>query len=165
MMASLKSWFSALSKREQIMVSILGVLMAVIGGYYLVFVPIQNAINGAKEQHSQAVQSYGNIAAKVQQLKESKKQPRVREIRGNDSSALNIYIGQSAGEIGFALEKNAAVGNNRVDIIIAAARSKPLFTWLAKLEEEGIESRSLSVKSQANGTLSVEASLVRGGAL
>jgi general secretion pathway protein M len=76
---------------------------------------------------------------------------------------LEQVVNQRAVEAGFTLEKADAAGNGRVSIAMPQARPAALMKWLAELELEGIIAEQIEVKAGSAGTVSVSATLARGG--
>lgn len=157
MIASLKTWFIDLSKREQILITILAIMSIFIGGYYLIVSPIITLIDEAKSRHDESIINYGDIKFKTNLLKN---QSDIKSIKpANIALALDAYIGQNAAENSIPLGKNILRGDTIVDINITAIRSQPLFSWLHSLEQQGINAQSLTITKNDNGIISADITL------
>ncbi len=71
MIAALKNWFQALSQREKVMIGILGVLVALVVGYYAIVAPFINAYVLAEKSYADAIESQARIESKVAALTEA----------------------------------------------------------------------------------------------
>lgn len=61
-----RNWFIALSRREQILVGIAGVLLAGLIGFFLIYRPIFDLATDAKRSFYEATMQAGRIDAKAQ---------------------------------------------------------------------------------------------------
>lgn len=158
MMQSFKNWFIALSLREQILIGILGVLLALTIAFYGIYTPIYDAATDARIRNNDVTMQAGRIAAKIDALRNpaAKSRPKV-------SAALNIFIAGEAGERGFTLERNQPRGDDRTEISIASARSTAFLGWIADLESRGIIIEDLNTRRMDNGTISITAILAKAG--
>ena len=68
-------------------------------------------------------------------------------------------VGQAAQGAGFTLSRNDAQGPDRVVIGISSARSPAFFAWLASLQGQGVIVEKLTLRTNSDATLSVEATL------
>ncbi|MEZ5710359.1 MAG: type II secretion system protein GspM [Blastomonas sp.] len=158
MSGSLKDWFLGLSRREKILIGILLVLLAGVITYYGIYRPLYDSATAARVRFNDATLQEGRIAAKVDALKgpASQNRPTVAD-------ALNLFIAGEAGERGFTLERNQPQGDDRIDIVIASARSTALLGWLAELEGRGIIVEQLTTRRLDSGAISVTATLAKAG--
>lgn len=162
MILFIKNWFIQLSKREKILIIILAFLSIIIIGYYGIYRPLDQRLSYTKERHENAVISHANIKSKVKILRsagDAGAQNKTLKI----NVPLNIYIAQSAAELGLLLEKNEELGAKKVNIVIGSARPKVLFPWLSKLENAGIDAMELDIKASDNGAVKVQAILLQKG--
>ncbi|MEO0441828.1 MAG: type II secretion system protein GspM [Pseudomonadota bacterium] len=153
MIAALKDWFQALSQREKIMIGILGVLVALVAGYYAIVAPFINAYVTAQKSYADAVESQARIEAKVAALT-APADKTVNPVTG----PLDVFISQNAGEAGFAVGRLDPQSDGTVRLAIESARPTALFGWLATLESRGISIEELAVNP--GGTKTVTATLL-----
>jgi general secretion pathway protein M len=69
------------------------------------------------------------------------------------------FVSQSAGEAGFTLSRTDPVGTNGVAIAIVAAKSPVLFDWLNSLDARGIFVSQLTIRTNSDMTIAVDATL------
>lgn len=160
MILSAKKWFEGLSQREKILITIMAVLSIIVIGYYGIFRPANGIIDNAKERHDVAIKNHANIASKVEILRNAKNN-NASDTNDIINVPLDIYLAQSAAEIGLTLEKNTEMGSNRADIIIGSARPKILFSWLSMLESKGLEVTEMTVSAIENEAVSLKATMVK----
>jgi len=154
MTGGIKDWFQALSQREKILVSILGVLIVLIGGYYGIVRPFAGAMERAETEYVEAIERQASIEAKVAALNA----PRDEEMVVI-SGPVETYVSQSAGEAGFAVGSLAADGDNQVNITIDSAKPTALFRWLAELEARGVSVADMDIRPSAESTISATITL------
>ncbi|MEH6756002.1 MAG: type II secretion system protein GspM [Parasphingorhabdus sp.] len=148
MIDMIKDWFLALSQREKILISVMGVLIALLVGYFAIIAPFIGAFDAAEKRYGQALDSQARIEAKVDALK-APKDKTVKLMAG----PLDIFISQNAGEAGFAVGRLDPQSNGSVRLAIDSAKPMALFGWLATLERRGISVEELSVNPGANETV------------
>ncbi len=154
MMAALRIWFAKLSNREQWLVSIAGVLAALLLLIFGIILPSLSAIDQAEIAHDEAIQRRGRIAATVDAALAQK--PSGRIVGGAD---INLIVTQGAAEKGFDLIKSANAAPGQMTFRMDQARAPALFTWLTELEAQGVAVRSVTLRGGTNGSLTVEAQL------
>ncbi len=148
MIAALKDWFQALSHREKVMIGILGVLVALVVGYYAIVAPFINAYVSAQKSYADAIESQARIEAKVAALT-APADKTVRPVTG----PLDVFISQNAGEAGFAVGRLDPQTDGTVRLAIDSAKPTALFGWLATLEARGISVEELAVNPGGNETV------------
>ncbi len=144
----LKNWFVALSKREQVLVSILASLLLATFAFYGVYRPLSSGIEGAEERYQTAMERQARIESKTRALAK----PRQIDKRESSSSAESI-LSQSAGEEGFAVGRLDAQTGGRAIMVIDSAKTTALFGWLSKLEARGLAVEELQVSSAENSAV------------
>jgi len=154
MIDNARNWFAGLSQRERILVSLSGLLLAGLVGYYGVARPMVGAMAAAEQRYVDAVEQQARIEAKVAALNQPAQAAAVRF-----SGAIDAYVGQSAGETGIAVSSVTPQSDNRVNMVVESARPTALMGWLARIEQEGIAVEALSINPGDNGTISATLTL------
>lgn len=152
-------WFTGLSLREKMLVGIATVLLALIVTIYGIYFPLTSAITVKRIEYREALERRVAIEAMVENAVQN--QPKAAAIIS--ATAVETVINQSATEAGFTLEKVDAAGNDRAVITITQARPSALMKWLAELELQGVITEQIDLKTGSAGTVSVNATLVKGG--
>jgi general secretion pathway protein M len=153
-----KTWFIALSRREQILVGIAALLAAGVIGFFLIYRPLYDLATDARRSFYEATMQAGRIEAKAQALSmPADKRP------AEAIAALHLLLASEAAERGFTLDSNTPQGNSRAEIAIGSARSTAFLSWLADLERRGVVPETLLVRRMDNGTVSVSARLTKIG--
>ena len=162
MMSRIATLWAERSARERWMLGVMFALLAAVILWFGVALPLDRAQRDARQALLEATDRHAAIGAAVKQLKAL---PRAPAADGT-ATPLDQYVGQGAGEAGLTLERAQAQGANRMEIAIASVRPVALFSWLARLEAQGVRVETLSVRpSPTAGSLSVQAVLVRGEGL
>jgi general secretion pathway protein M len=156
MIAALRSWFLALSQREQRLVGAAGVLAAIVVLVFGVIVPALAAIDNARTAHDEAVERRGRIEALAATATSAKP---------TDSAAvvadIDLVVTQSAAESGFDVLKSAGATPGEISFRIDQARAPALLGWLSALEDRGLQTESLTLRGSPAGTVTVEARMRR----
>lgn len=159
MMDALKSWWTGMSRREQWLVGVAGVLaLAVL--VWMLGRPAFAAFTDLENRHNAAIEREGRIAAKAKLLSQ---RPAKSVAATVDAVAIDQYLAQSAGEIGLTLDRNEARGDRQATIAIATAKAPVLTDWLASLEGQGFVVDQLTITPAADGTVGMTAELRKGG--
>lgn len=154
MIAAARIWYAGLSRREQLLVGIAGGLAAVILLLFGIILPSLSAIDSAKIAHDEAVQRRGRIEATVDAALTQR--PATRVAGGPD---LELIVTQGAAEKGFDLIKSANAAPGQITFRMDQARAPALLAWLNELESQDVMVSSVSLRSGANGSVSVDAQL------
>jgi general secretion pathway protein M len=153
-MAQFQTWWAERSQREQWM---LGVMVAAIAAFLLwfaVLLPLASALERARVRHDQAVVDLATVRGKASALKSILAKPMLPL-----GAPVATFVSQSAGEAGFTLSRSDPVGTNGVAISIVAAKSPALFDWLGSLDARGIFVSQLSIRTNSDMTIAVDATL------
>lgn len=160
MIEKLANWFEALSLRERVLVGVAAVLSALLVAIYGVYFPLTTSIQEKRVAYREALERRVAVEAMVAQA--NAKQSGVA-VAAATTGPLEQVVNQRATEAGFTLEKADPAGNGRVVIAMAQARPAALMKWLADLEQQSIITEQIEVKAGSAGTVSVNATLARGG--
>lgn len=158
MIGRVKSWFSALSRREQVMVGLLGGLMAVTLLVYGIIMPVGRWNDSANERYRLAVENSSRVMARLAVLDRGS----TRQTSGG-GEPVNLVLATDASELGLELSSNQAQGNQAASIAIPSATPTAFFGWVAQLERQGIILQSLNMRPGQGGTVSINATFRRAG--
>lgn len=154
MIDNLKTWYFALTNRERILVSVAGILTAVVVLIFGIFLPAMSALEQAKSGLDEAVQRRGRIEATVAAASLQKPAAALPAQAG-----IDLVVTQGAAEKGFDLVKPSNSAPGQVDFRIEQARAPALLAWLSELESQGIFVSSITLRGASNGSVIVEAQL------
>lgn len=156
MIQALYNWFGNLSLRERWMVGVAAGLTLAILLVFAIIMPAISAIDRAELAHDEAVQRRGRIEATVAAAL-TQKPPLER----SNSADIDLVVTQGAAEKGFDLIKAANASPGQISFRIDQARAPALLSWLNELEMQGISVQSLTLRGAPNGSVTVEAELLR----
>jgi general secretion pathway protein M len=154
MIENLKTWYFALTSRERVLVSVAGILTAVVVVIFGILLPTMSALEQAESGLDEAVQRRGRIEAAVEAA--SLQKPAAALPAQAD---IDLVVTQGAAEKGFDLLKPTNSAPGQVDFRIEQARAPALLAWLSELESQGISVSTITMRSGANGSVTVEAQL------
>lgn len=154
MIENLKTWYFALTSRERVLVSVAGVLTAVVVVIFGILLPTMSALEQAKSGLDEAVQRRGRIEAAVEAA--SLQKPAAALPAQAD---IDLVVTQGAAEKGFDLLKPTNSAPGQVDFRIEQARAPALLAWLSELESQGISVSTITMRGGTNGSVTVEAQL------
>lgn len=153
MMGALRTWFTALSARERMLVLVAGVLAAVTLLWFGITRPLIDGLADARARHAGAVSRLADAERAL---------AAVRPLAGlgapRIAGTLDTAIRDRANAAGFALTSVAPEGEG-IAIGIASARPGALFAWIADLEREGLLVDRLQTTDNGDRTLSVAMTL------
>lgn len=154
MTGSIRNWFGQLSQREQWLVGIAGAFAALVLLVFGIILPALSAIDNARTAHDEAVQRRGRIEATVAAATEQR-------AAGTPvgSASIDLIVTQSAAEQGFDIVKSANAAPGQMTFRMDQARASALFAWLAELEVQGVETRSITLRGGPSGSVTVDAQL------
>lgn len=156
MMDKMKIWYSGLSNRERILVSVAGALTAIVILLFGILLPTLSALQQAESGLDEAVQRRGRIEAAVAAAALQKPSAALPQ-----QADIDLVVTQGAAEKGFDLLKSANSVAGQANFRIDQARAPALLAWLSELESQGIFVSSITLRSAANGGVSVDAQLRR----
>lgn len=161
MNAALQSWWAGLSPRERILVSIAATLLSALVSWFLIYTPLRSAIVQANEAHAAAINRADAVRGRVAALAAG-----AQSSGGTaaTSGPVALAITQAAAEAGLALSRSDPAGDDGAAIAISNGRSAAILTLLVTLERQRIHATDLSLRPNGDGTLSLTATLRRGGA-
>ena len=154
MMAAIRLWFAALTRREQWLIGVAGPLTALAVSIFGLLLPILSAVDQAKIDHDEAVQRRGRIIATVDAAPQQETGP-----RSAATADIDLLITQNAAEKGFDLVKSANSAPGQISFRIEQARTPAFLAWLTELEGQNVVVRSVALRPGANSTVSVDAQL------
>ena len=154
MIENLKTWYFALTSRERVLVSVAGILTAVVVVIFGILLPTMSALEQAESGLDEAVQRRGRIEAAVEAA--SLQKPAAALPAQAD---IDLVVTQGAAEKGFDLLKPTNSAPGQVDFRIEQARAPALLAWLSELESQGISVSTITMRGGTNGSVTVEAQL------
>ncbi len=157
MMAKITNWFAALTRREQILVSIFAALLAIVIAVYGIILPLISAYSGARQDYAIAAEDSARLSAKLDLLTGERAAQQRRP-----AGSLHQVIAASAAEKGFTVDRNDPRGNTAATITMSSANPAAFFAWVNELEQQGIRLETLTTAPANGGAISVNASFVSG---
>mgnify|MGYP003585311521 CR=1 FL=1 len=140
MFAGMRTWWANHSPGEQRFMTVLGVIIALVFLWLGVWRPVDAGIAAGWERQGTALDRYASVRAKVAEL-----QKRPAQRREANRVPIDQFIGQSAAEAGFTLDRATSQGQGRMSVNIASARVGPLLQWISTLEGAGISVQTTSI--------------------
>jgi general secretion pathway protein M len=158
MIDAVNSWWAGLSQRERVLVGIAGALLSGLVGWFLILVPLQNALASAGDEHLAALDRAGAVRSRIAALETG-----ADSGIGTSTAVVAQVITQAAAEAGLPLTRNDPAGNDGAAIAISNGRSAALLTLLANLEQQGITASDLTMRPNGDGSINLTATFRRGG--
>lgn len=151
MIAVVRDWFLARSRREQHLLLLMAAIGVPLLAWLIVIRPIDRAYDSALGDQLQAVDRNGRVkmlAALPKAASPAALAP------GSD---LTLIVAGSAGEAGIALETNTATGPSTVTVSVGASSPTALAQWLRVLEGRGLRVEELRLTPAGPGTATLTA--------
>lgn len=159
MIARVRIWYTGLTARERVLVSIAGALAAILVMVYGVVLPLGRAHDRAHLRHRAAVEASARVLAQLAALEA----PAPRAPAQASAAPVTQVVAASADAAGFVLQTNQPQGNDTAVIVIANASPAAVLAWLDGLTGSGLVIESLTMTPAADGSVAVNASLRRSG--
>lgn len=140
MFQGIRSWWANHSHGEQRFMTVLGIIIAIVFLWLGIWRPLNSGIAAGWERQGAALDRYASVRSKVAEL-----QKRPAQRRQANRVPIEQFIGQSAAEAGFTLDRATQQGQGRISINIASAKVGPLFQWISTLEGAGISVQTISI--------------------
>ena len=157
MIESVRLWFAALTQREKWLVATAGILAGLSIAVFAIIMPALSVVEKAALDLDEAVQRRGRIVAKVASTQGQ------RSVAPMTAAAdIGLLVTQSAAEKGFDVIKSTNAAPGLISIRIDQARAPAFLAWVNELEGQNIVVRTATLRSGANGTVTVEAQMQMG---
>jgi general secretion pathway protein M len=146
-------WAERLPRERQLLIVMI-CLFALVVLVFGIVRPLMTAKVAALARLDRATTEAGQISGAADALREAKKgaPPPL-------PGTLVLAVSQSAATAGFTLATLDPQGDDRVGITITAAKSPALFAWLRTLAQQGIFVERMTLRTNANATLSIDGTL------
>ncbi len=164
MIDTIRSWWSSLSQRERILVGIASALLSGLIGWFLILVPLQNALTNANMAHVAAIDREGAVRSRIATLNASRDID-VNPAAANSTASASVAqaLTQAASEAGLPLARNDPAGTHDATIAISNGRSAAIMAFLAALEHQRIRASDLAIRPNGDGSINLTATLRRSG--
>jgi hypothetical protein len=124
---------------------------------FAIIMPALSVVEKAALDLDEAVQRRGRIVAKVASTQGQ------RSVAPMAAAAdIGLLVTQSAAEKGFDVIKSTNAAPGQISIRIDQARAPAFLAWVNELEGQNIVVRTATLRSGANGTVTVEAQMQMG---
>ena len=154
MIESVRLWFAALTQREKWLVATASILAGLSIAVFAIIMPALSVVEKAALNLDEAVQRRGRIVAKVASIQGQRSVARMAA-----AADIGLLVTQSAAEKGFDVIKSANAAPGQISIRIDQARAPAFLAWVNELEAQNIVMRTATLRSGANGTVTVEAQM------
>lgn len=156
---TVKSWWRTRTLREQRLLLAMFGLAALVLAWLAVIRPLSDALSDAKARHNEAVLALADVRAAAEQIRGAQRAP-----PSGFSAPVDTILSQSANEAGFTVTRVDREGPSQATVIIGAVRAQAFFGWVAQMENRGLIVDRLAATTNADQTLSVQATFrARGG--
>jgi general secretion pathway protein M len=149
-----QDYWAGRSQREQRLLAVMFVLLAVVILWFGIIAPLENARADARARLAQATSVAGRIAARAGALHLA-----TRATPPPLGSSLIVAVGSAATDAGFTPSRLDPQGDDRVVIVIGSAKSTALFAWLDGLARRGIFTERITVSPNGDATVGCDATL------
>lgn len=154
MIARFRMFWAGRSTREQQMLLVMFVLLAIVVIGIGIVRPLITAKSAAEARLDRVTLEAGQIAVIADRLRRAQ-----QDAPPPVTAALPLAVSQSATTAGFTLATLDPQGEDRIGITIASAKSRALFGWLRSLAQQGIFVERMTLRTSGDATLAVEATL------
>lgn len=157
----MRAWWDSRSRREQVMLALLSVLLAVTVYWFGVIGPLASAERGARERLAQAVAAEAAIDPGLAELAELAALRRSARPPGATRPIATVAA-ETAAAAGLSLDRSEPDPGGGLRIGLKAVAPAQVFSWLAALQRgHGVAPSHLTVLKAEGGGLDVDATLVQ----
>ena len=154
MIESARTWWAERSARERTMLGVMIAFLALFLIWFAIISPLMSALSASKARHVRGVTDLAAVQTKSVALRKLKANPPPPL-----GAPVTTFVALSAGEAGFTLSRNDALGTDRASISIASAKPPALFNWLMTIDERGVFVDQITIRPNSDATISVDATL------
>lgn len=154
--AGIKAWWRGRTARERRLITVMGVLAALVLGWLLVLRPLSDALAAARERHGAAVIALAEARSRAAEIERLQK----REVP-SDPRPVSQIVAQAAGAAGFAVAGLAETEGGGARLTLESARPQAFFGWVAEMEGRGLVVVELSARPNSDRTVAVEVTFRR----
>ena len=157
MMTMVLPWWRDRTRREQWLLGVMGVLLAIVIVWLGVMRPLAEARKAAEARHAAAVTGLGEVKAMSAAI-------RIAEARSAPAVPLVELAGRRVTEAGLTASGIESSGDGRVTVRIAAVRPPVMLRWIAEMEtRDGIIVDHVGMTRNTDATVAVDLALRSGG--
>lgn len=145
-------WWRGRSRREQWLLGVMTVLLALVLAWLLVVRPLGDALSDARKRHGEAVVALGEARTMAARIRAAQ-----RQTGAAPTAPVDLLVSQSASEAGFTVARLDRQSSRQATIVIEAVRPQAFFAWVAQLENErNLIVERLSATTNSDQTLAVQ---------
>jgi general secretion pathway protein M len=159
MKALLMPWWRDLSRREQWLVALAGVLLVIVLVWMALLRPLAAARATAEARYDAAMLGLAEVSVLGNRV-------RVAQSRGVNSRNLPLIelVGDRARAAELTVESLSPVDGGQVAMRIAAVRPAVLLRWISEIERgDGLVVERVMIRRNEDATVAVDLALRRGG--
>ena len=156
MIVQVREWVAARTRRERRLLALMLAIALPVLAWLLVVRPLDAAHDAALERHQEAVDRNGRVRMLAAAAASA---PAAAAATGGPELAL--VVTDSAAQAGLTLDSSDPLGPDAVAVGIARASASAAMQWLSALEGRGIAVEELRMVPGQDGSVSVNARLVR----
>jgi general secretion pathway protein M len=152
MIDQLRSAWAARSRREQIMLAVMGAALVLVLGWFAVLQPLNGAVKASEARLGKAGDRFAQLdaAAKAGGLPLTTDQP------------LNAVVDTSAAAAGLTIDRRREEADGRLTVWLTGADSGLMMTWLTALARgQGIAVTEMTASRADGGLLEAQITLGR----
>ena len=154
------AWWDGRTRREQVLLGVMGVCLALVLLLFGVVRPLQAAARAASERHAEAVQDQAEVARNVAAIARLKVPARAPPRR----LPLEAAVSTTAAAAGIALGRVEGDPSGGLRVSAPSVAPTVLFPWLRLLQgEHGVAATHLAIVKNDTGGLTLDATLERAG--
>lgn len=139
--------WAGLPPRDQVALLLLGGFLALVLLYLLLWQPVAQQAQVAREAYQQERELYQYLQANAPQVRAAPEQSQTPV----EAAQLQGVVARTAVEHGLSLERLDSEGSGRVQVNVQAAPFTDLLAWWVELEARGVRIDSLALNRAGEG--------------
>lgn len=161
LMQTLATAWAERSAREQLLLAVLGGILLILGGWYLVAKPVFEFRNEARSAYVESVERYRELSVGIARYQALSADLMSGET--SDNRPLRTLVAEQAAMMELPLSRMVPDENGRLNVWTENANAQTLMDWLAELERQhGIVAVRANIDREGEGLARAQIVLERG---
>ncbi len=147
----MRAYWSSLTTREQLLITVAGVLAGLVILYFLVLRPLQTYEADSERALLAAQNTLRTVQQRVGQLKATENAA-ANEVSGGEAVSLRVAVSQAARSSGVSISRLQPSEDGTLTVWVDSTESTTLFTWLQTLAaSQGVGPSNVLLQKNSGG--------------
>jgi len=159
MWMQINQFWVSLESREQSLIKLLSLFLALVLIYLVIWSPLQTSKNQAMQQLNAAQQEWTWLNQQIPAVESMRSSQGVQKVINSQSSLMTIIQSSLKQQNLFKDIETINGATNGGKVTFKQVNSSRLFKWLFLIEDQGVKITKLNIKKMSNGLVQASAQL------